>query len=72
VRALRSAERLIYLENQFLWSVEIVEVLRDKLLHPPTPEFRMVMVLPGRPNSGGDYTRGQLGVLDRADRDGVC
>ena len=70
VRALRSAERLIYLENQFLWSVEIVEVLRDKLLHPPTPEFRMVMVLPGRPNSGGDYTRGQLGVLDRADRDG--
>ena len=28
-------------------------MLRDKLLHPPTPEFRVVMVLPGRPNNGG-------------------
>ena len=70
IRALRSAERLIYLENQFLWSVEIVDVLREKLLHPPTPEFRMVMVLPIRPANGGDYSRGQLGVLDQADRDG--
>jgi phosphatidylserine/phosphatidylglycerophosphate/cardiolipin synthase-like enzyme len=69
VRALRSAQHLIYLENQFLWSVEIVAVLREKLLHPPTPEFRMVMVLPGRPNNGGDYSRGQLGVLERADRE---
>jgi phosphatidylserine/phosphatidylglycerophosphate/cardiolipin synthase-like enzyme len=70
VRALRSAERLVYLENQFLWSVEIVDVLRKKLLDPPTPEFRMVMVLPIHPNTGGDLSRGQLGVLDRADRDG--
>jgi phosphatidylserine/phosphatidylglycerophosphate/cardiolipin synthase-like enzyme len=69
VRALRSAERLIYLENQFLWSVEIVDVLREKLLHPPTPEFRMVMVLPIRPANGGDYSRGQLELLDQADRD---
>ena len=29
VRALRSAQKLIYLENQFLWSVEIAEILRD-------------------------------------------
>lgn len=70
VRALRSAERLVYLENQFLWSVEIVEVLRRKLLDPPTPEFRMVMVLPIHPNTGGDLSRGQLGVLARADRHG--
>ena len=36
LRALRSAEPLIYLENQFLWSAEILEILADKLRSPPT------------------------------------
>ena len=31
IRALRSAKRLIYLENQFLWSPEIVHILETKL-----------------------------------------
>ena len=35
VRALRSAQSFIYLENQFLWSHEIVKLLRDKLERPP-------------------------------------
>src|SRR5205814_6697849 len=35
VRALRSARRLIYLENQFLWSPEIAELVEAKLLEPP-------------------------------------
>jgi phosphatidylserine/phosphatidylglycerophosphate/cardiolipin synthase-like enzyme len=65
--ALRSAERLIYLENQFLWSPEIVDVLVDKLRCPPTPDFRLVVLLPSRPNDGADDTRGQLGVLLDAD-----
>ena len=69
LRALRSAERLIYLENQFLWSPEIVAVLREKLLHPPSDAFRLVLVLPSRPNNGGDDTRGQLGTLLDSDRD---
>jgi phosphatidylserine/phosphatidylglycerophosphate/cardiolipin synthase-like enzyme len=68
--ALRSAERLVYLENQFLWSPEIVEILADKLRRPPTPEFRLVVVLPARPNNGGDDTRGQLGILADADAGG--
>jgi phosphatidylserine/phosphatidylglycerophosphate/cardiolipin synthase-like enzyme len=68
VGAIRRAKRLIYLENQFLWSSEIVAVLQEKLLGPPTKEFRMVLVLPRRPNSGGDDTRGQLSVLKAADR----
>jgi phosphatidylserine/phosphatidylglycerophosphate/cardiolipin synthase-like enzyme len=67
LRGLRSAERLIYLENQFLWSTEIVRVLVDKLRHPPSPDFRMVLVLPTRPRSGRDTTRGQLGCLIDAD-----
>ena len=33
--ALRSAEQFIYLENQFLWSPEIVAILSDKLRNPP-------------------------------------
>jgi phosphatidylserine/phosphatidylglycerophosphate/cardiolipin synthase-like enzyme len=69
VRALRSAERLIYLESQFLWAPEITAILREKLLDPPTPEFRMVILLPAHPNNGTDDTRGQLGELVAADRD---
>jgi phosphatidylserine/phosphatidylglycerophosphate/cardiolipin synthase-like enzyme len=62
-RALRSARELIYLENQFLWSTEIAEILQEKLEHPPSDDFRMVLVLPARPNDGSDDTRGQLGDL---------
>jgi phosphatidylserine/phosphatidylglycerophosphate/cardiolipin synthase-like enzyme len=69
LRALRAAQRLIYLENQFLWSPEILAVLRDKLLRPPSPDFRLVLILPAKPNSGGDDTRGQLGTLVQADGD---
>jgi phosphatidylserine/phosphatidylglycerophosphate/cardiolipin synthase-like enzyme len=69
IRALRSAERLIYLESQFLWSPELVAILRAKLEDPPSDEFRLVVLLPRRPNNGKDDTRGQLGVLAEADRD---
>ncbi len=67
VRALRSAQRLIYLENQFLWSPEIVAILAEKLRRPPRDDFRLLAVLPTKANSGQDDTRGQLGVLAEAD-----
>ena len=67
VRAIRSARRLVYLENQFLWSPEIVALLADKLRRPPTPEFRLVVLLPTRANNGQDDTMGQLGALAAAD-----
>ena len=69
LRALRAAQRFIYLENQFLWSPEILAVLREKLARPPRPDFRLVLVLPAKPDSGGDDTRGQLGTLVQADGD---
>jgi phosphatidylserine/phosphatidylglycerophosphate/cardiolipin synthase-like enzyme len=69
VRALRSAEHLIYLESQFLWSPEIVQILKAKLEDPPSDEFRMIVLLPAKPNNGKDDTRGQLGVLAEVDRD---
>ncbi|MEO9222747.1 MAG: phospholipase D family protein [Mycobacteriaceae bacterium] len=67
VRALRSAQRLIYLENQFLWSTEIADILAEKLRHPPSADFRMVLVLPANPDNGKDTTRGQLATLIAAD-----
>ena len=67
VRAFRGAQRLIYLENQFLWSPEISSILAEKLRRPPTDEFRLLIVLPSKPNSGGDDTRGVLGELLEAD-----
>ncbi|MFL6145052.1 MAG: phospholipase D-like domain-containing protein [Labedaea sp.] len=70
LRALRSARRLIYLENQFLWSPEIAEILIDKLRNPPHDRFRVVLVLPRKPSNGSDTTRGQLGRLVEADHDG--
>jgi phosphatidylserine/phosphatidylglycerophosphate/cardiolipin synthase-like enzyme len=70
LRGLRAARRFIYLENQFLWSPEILAVLREKLARPPTPDFRLLLVLPAKPDTGGDDTRGQLGTLVQADGDG--
>jgi phosphatidylserine/phosphatidylglycerophosphate/cardiolipin synthase-like enzyme len=66
VRALRSAQRLVYLENQFLWSTEIADILAAKLSDPPHPGFRLLLLLPARPNNGADTTRGQLGRLVEA------
>jgi phosphatidylserine/phosphatidylglycerophosphate/cardiolipin synthase-like enzyme len=67
VRALRAAERFVYLENQFLWSPEIVAILADKLREAPCEEFRIVILLPSRANNGQDDTQGQLAVLADAD-----
>jgi phosphatidylserine/phosphatidylglycerophosphate/cardiolipin synthase-like enzyme len=70
VRALRSARTLVYLESQFLWSSQVVQILASKLRDPPTEAFRVVVVLPAKPNNGADMTRGQLGMLAEADRGG--
>jgi phosphatidylserine/phosphatidylglycerophosphate/cardiolipin synthase-like enzyme len=67
MRALRAARELVYLENQFLWSPEIVAVLADKLRRSQRDDFRVVVLLPAKANNGQDDTRGQLGVLAEAD-----
>ena len=69
LRALRAAERFVYVESQFLWSPEVSTVLADKLRNPPCDDFRVIALLPARPNNGADDTRGQLGVLVDADRE---
>jgi phosphatidylserine/phosphatidylglycerophosphate/cardiolipin synthase-like enzyme len=69
IRALKAAQRFIYIENQFLWSPEIEVVLHEKITNPPHPDFRLLLLLPAKPNSGGDDTRGVLGHLIEADAD---
>jgi phosphatidylserine/phosphatidylglycerophosphate/cardiolipin synthase-like enzyme len=69
LHALRSSRSLIYLENQFLWSPEIAEVLLGKLRRPPSDDFRLVLLLPAKPNTGADDTRGMLSELIEADCD---
>ena len=65
--AIRSARELIYVENQFLWSPEIVEALCEKLSSPPSDRFRLLAVLPVHANNGSDVTRGQAAELAAAD-----
>jgi len=69
VAALSQARDFIYLENQFLWSPEIIEILREKLRRPPSDRFRILLVLPVKPATGRDDTRGALAELVEADRD---
>ena len=45
----------------------MVEILADKLREPPSDDFRVLVLLPAKPNNGADTTRGQLGALARAD-----
>ena len=67
LRAFRSAQHFIYVENQFLWSPEVVDVLAHKLQHAPNDDFRLLLVLPIKPANGRDTTRGQLSRLAAAD-----
>jgi phosphatidylserine/phosphatidylglycerophosphate/cardiolipin synthase-like enzyme len=70
LRALRDADRLVYLESQFLWSPEVTFVLAEKLREPPCDDFRVIAVLPAQPNNGADDSRGQVGLLIDADKAG--
>jgi phosphatidylserine/phosphatidylglycerophosphate/cardiolipin synthase-like enzyme len=69
LRAIQAAERFLYIENQFLWSPEIEAALHAKIVNPPRPDFRLLLLLPSKPTSGADDTRGVLGDLIEADAD---
>ncbi len=49
------------------WSPEIVRILETKLRNPPSPDFRVVVLLPHKANNSQDDTRGMLGRLVEAD-----
>ena len=66
--AIRGARRLVYLENQYLWSPEIVAALKTLINHPPDDAFRIVMVLPARAYSGKWDNDHHVKKLKEADR----
>lgn len=54
-KALERAERLIYVEDQYLWSTEIAETFADALRR--RPELRVIAVLPHVPDQSAPLSR---------------
>ncbi|HLJ67663.1 MAG TPA: phospholipase D family protein [Chloroflexota bacterium] len=50
--AIRRAERFVYLENQYIWSPEVVEALMDAMSRPRATPLRVVLVLPAKAYTG--------------------
>jgi phosphatidylserine/phosphatidylglycerophosphate/cardiolipin synthase-like enzyme len=50
--ALSRARRFIYIENQYLWSPQVMDVLIDQIQRPHDSAFRIVIVLPAGAHSG--------------------
>jgi len=67
-QAIRSAHSFIYIENQYLWSPAIVNELIAALKREHDPEFRVVLVLPARPNIGKRDTDVHVDQLRAADQ----
>jgi phosphatidylserine/phosphatidylglycerophosphate/cardiolipin synthase-like enzyme len=52
-KAIRRARRLIYLEDQYLWSVEVAELFAEALR--TSPELHLVAVVPRHPDVDGRF-----------------
>ncbi len=67
-KALARAERLIYIEDQYLWSPEIAATFADALRSKP--ELRVIAVLPHLPDQSGALSRvpQELGRHDAVSR----
>jgi phosphatidylserine/phosphatidylglycerophosphate/cardiolipin synthase-like enzyme len=65
--AIARAQRFIYLENQYLWSPEIVDALADALVRDHDGPFRLVVVLPARADCGKYDNDQQIDRLRAAD-----
>jgi phosphatidylserine/phosphatidylglycerophosphate/cardiolipin synthase-like enzyme len=52
VELFRRAERLVYIENQYLWAPAIMAALEEAVTRPHAEPFRIVIVLPARAYSG--------------------
>lgn len=50
--AIRTAQRYIYLENQYIWAPEIVDALCDAIRNHKGDDFCITMVLPARADEG--------------------
>lgn len=67
-QAFRDARSFIYIENQYLWAPAVVAELIAALERVTDPDFRIVLVLPARPNIGKGDTDTHVTTLMAADR----
>jgi phosphatidylserine/phosphatidylglycerophosphate/cardiolipin synthase-like enzyme len=67
-QAFRAARSFIYIENQYLWSPAVANELIAALKRVDDPDFRIVLVLPARPNIGKDDTDVHVETLRDADK----
>jgi phosphatidylserine/phosphatidylglycerophosphate/cardiolipin synthase-like enzyme len=65
--AIRKAERFIYLENQYLWSPEIVDALEEAMNRQHSGPFRVVLVLPAKAYTGKYDNDAHVRRLSEAD-----
>ncbi|MGW6688116.1 phospholipase D family protein [Streptomyces sp. NPDC054961] len=68
LKALKRARRLIYLEDQYLWSPEVVESFARALRE--NPGLRLIAVIPAEPDQDGRLSRpmnlvGRVKALDK-------
>jgi phosphatidylserine/phosphatidylglycerophosphate/cardiolipin synthase-like enzyme len=68
LEALRAARHLIYLENQYLWAPDVIEILEEHIAHPPSDRFRIVIVLPAQAQAGKWDNDEHVDRLRKADR----
>jgi phosphatidylserine/phosphatidylglycerophosphate/cardiolipin synthase-like enzyme len=62
-KALARAERLVYLEDQFLWSAEVGRVFADALRR--SPELRLIAVVPRHCDQDGHRAMQSAGLTHR-------
>ena len=65
--AIAGARRFIYLENQYLWSADVVEALIDAMDRNAAETFRVVIVLPARADMGKHDNDQHVERLRKAD-----
>ncbi|HEY8286590.1 MAG TPA: phospholipase D family protein [Chloroflexota bacterium] len=68
LRAIEQARRLIYLENQYLWSPEVRQALIDAMGRHGDSAFRIVIVLPARAYDGKGDNDQHVAALRKADK----
>ncbi|PZR98430.1 MAG: phospholipase [Chloroflexi bacterium] len=66
--AIRRARRYVYLENQYLWSPEVVDALVDAMNRNRSGPFRIVVVLPAKAYTGKYDNDEHVRLLSHADR----
>ncbi|HYM15015.1 MAG TPA: phospholipase D family protein [Dehalococcoidia bacterium] len=67
VELIRRAREFVYLESQYLWSPIVMDALLRAIARPPSPSFRIVIVLPARATSGKWDNDQHVEMLRKAD-----